>query len=240
MQPQDFGFEYQQKISSRARSLRVHIDRFGQVIVTTPKRYPQSLLHEFLTQSSGWIEKHVALHRRRSRVDGDGVGALLYFGVPYRIEIQLHAHGPTIEQKDSFIIVRPISPTPVSCALAVERWLKAEADRYMSKRIYELANEMNVSFSSLHMRDQSTRWGSCSASKRLQLNWRLIQAPKEVIDYVMIHELAHLVHMNHSERFWAYVERFDPAFLIHKKWLRFHGAALHKDFRNYPAFRSFK
>lgn len=88
------------------------------------------------------------------------------------------------------------------------------------------ADRMQVTYGNITIRDQKTRWGSCSARGNLNFNWRLILAPEEVLDYVVIHELAHRREMNHSERFWREVEQYCPDYRDRKKWLREHGTML--------------
>ncbi len=82
------------------------------------------------------------------------------------------------------------------------------------------------SFNRITIRDQKTRWGSCSARGTLSFNWRLMLAPPAVLDYVVVHELCHLTHMDHSKAFWAHVESVCPDYRIHRKWLKEHGQEL--------------
>ncbi len=86
---------------------------------------------------------------------------------------------------------------------------------------------LGVSFKRVSVKDQRTVWGSCTRAGNLNFNWRLSLAPDEVLDYLVIHELAHRAEMNHSRRFWAIVERVCPDHRHHRRWLRKHGAALH-------------
>ena len=87
--------------------------------------------------------------------------------------------------------------------------------------------EMGVTYGRLAIRDQKTRWGSCSRAGNLNFNWRLVLAPPAVLDYVVVHELAHRVELNHSVRFWRVVARYCPTMDEHRAWLRTHGATLH-------------
>lgn len=101
----------------------------------------------------------------------------------------------------------------------VKQFYKREAIKMMSERVEYWAQEMNLHPRQVRFRNQRTRWGSCSTRKTISLNWRLIAAPLEIIDYVIIHELAHLEHHNHSKNFWSLVEKFCPDYRASEKWL---------------------
>ena len=100
------------------------------------------------------------------------------------------------------------------------------AGRVIARRAEEYARQMQVTYKRITIRDQKTRWGSCSVKGNLNFNWRLILAPAEVLDYVVVHELAHLKEMNHSGRFWKQVETVMPDFAKHRLWLKQNGDML--------------
>lgn len=103
---------------------------------------------------------------------------------------------------------------------------KERAKEYMGERLEELSRKMGIAFVSMSVRNQKTRWGSCSAGGRLSFNCRLMMAPPEIIDYVLIHELCHLRHMNHSKAFWEEVSRWDPYYEEKRAWLKAEGRLL--------------
>ncbi|UCH51029.1 MAG: M48 family metallopeptidase [Chloroflexota bacterium] len=105
---------------------------------------------------------------------------------------------------------------------ALEQWFRTEAAKLINERTDKLGSQMGISYKRIVIRGQKTRWGSCSRKKNLSFNWKLIMAPQPVIDYVIIHELAHLKEMNHSKRFWALVAKYCPKWQEHKKWLKQH------------------
>lgn len=100
------------------------------------------------------------------------------------------------------------------------------AGRVIARRAEDYARQMQVTYKRITIRDQKTRWGSCSVKGNLNFNWRLILAPEEVLDYVVVHELAHLKEMNHSGRFWKQVETVMPDFAKHRLWLKQNGDML--------------
>jgi predicted metal-dependent hydrolase len=107
-------------------------------------------------------------------------------------------------------------------------WLKRQAHLDLKARVDLHARRLNLTPKRLFVRDQTTRWGSCSTSGALSFSWRLVLSPPFVLDYLAAHEVAHLGHMNHGPRFWALVERTMPRHEKARTWLRKHGASLHR------------
>lgn len=103
---------------------------------------------------------------------------------------------------------------------------RVRASEIFEKKVSMYASKMNVTIHRITIRDQKTRWGSCSAGGNLNFNWRLLLAPEEVLDYVVVHELAHRKEMNHSSRFWKIVEEFVPDYRTYRQWLRQYGENL--------------
>ncbi|MGB6766784.1 MAG: SprT family zinc-dependent metalloprotease, partial [Methyloceanibacter sp.] len=107
-------------------------------------------------------------------------------------------------------------------------WLKRQAHQDLKARVGVHANRLDLMPSRIFVRDQTTRWGSCSTTGALSFSWRLVLAPPFVLDYLAAHEVAHLGHMNHGPRFWGLVERTMPRHEEARSWLRKHGASLHR------------
>lgn len=101
--------------------------------------------------------------------------------------------------------------------------IRKQFSPYLVKRTHELAQQFGFDVKKIVIREQSTRWGSCSSTGTLSLNWRLLLAPTVVSDYVIIHELCHIKEMNHSKSFWALVAQFMPDYKRHKLWLKVNG-----------------
>ena len=104
--------------------------------------------------------------------------------------------------------------------------LAAQASRVIPERVAYYARIVGVTYGRITIRNQKTRWGSCSSGGNLNFNCRLMKAPTSVLDYVIVHELCHRLEMNHSPRFWALVEQVMPDYRVHRKWLREHGSSL--------------
>lgn len=104
-----------------------------------------------------------------------------------------------------------------------------EAGKKLAKKVFaekcrSYSVQMGVTYGTISIREQKTRWGSCSAKGNLNFNWKLVLMPEEILDYVVVHELAHRIQMNHSPAFWAIVERFVPDYKARRQWLKVNGA----------------
>jgi predicted metal-dependent hydrolase len=117
---------------------------------------------------------------------------------------------------------------PEHCARRLRDWLYAEAKRDLDARVAFHAARLGLTAKRLSMRDQASRWGSCSSTGVLSFSWRLILAPPHVLDYVAAHEVAHLGEMNHGPRFWALVRKTMPEMDKAKTWLSKNGVDLHR------------
>lgn len=109
----------------------------------------------------------------------------------------------------------------------LEKWYRKEAAAVFGEKAEEFAQALSVSFQDIRIKDQKSRWGSCSSKRNMNFNWRLLMAPEPVCDYVIIHELCHLVYMNHSPDFWNLVESVCPDYRQYKKWLKENGKQLY-------------
>ncbi len=109
---------------------------------------------------------------------------------------------------------------------AIEAQLRRLAARELPARVWELAKQHQFTVQRVTVRNQRSRWGSCSRRGTISLNWRLIQTPAHVSDYIILHELAHLRHLNHSQHFWQEVEKLCPSYLDAEKWLKIHRGRL--------------
>ncbi len=108
----------------------------------------------------------------------------------------------------------------------LEKWYRKQALSVIREKAEKYADILKVSYNDIRIKDQKSRWGSCSSRKNLNFNWRILMAPEPVCDYVIIHELCHLVYMDHSPRFWGFVEQICPDHKQHRKWLKENGERL--------------
>jgi predicted metal-dependent hydrolase len=216
-------------LSPKARKVWFKIGPDGTLEVVVPRKMPLRGLDDIIRQKSVWILKNVpdeAPGRHRSSVRFEHGAALPYLGTLYRLEVLNSASGEGSAGFDGERIVAhvPAPPRETDVRKAVVGWLKSEALRYIKARLSDLGK--GFGYGRVTVKDQRTRWASCSASGNLSFNWRTVLAPPDVVDYLIIHELAHLERPDHSRAFWKKVELLCPDYRRQEAWLKNSGRAL--------------
>jgi len=200
-------------------SLRISINAKAEIIVSAPKFMPEFMIRKFVEAQKTWIENNLAkVKKNQVAVKTD---ELYIFDKKYQVIINDQADKMGIFVRGEKIFVNNLSKkTPAKIAQQIEEFLKKTASKYIATRTQILAKKMGISYQHISLREQSSRWGSCSSHGNLNFNWRLVHYPPAIIDYVIIHELAHRLEMNHSKKFWEIVKKHDSEYLIHKGQLR--------------------
>jgi len=224
--------QYQLKRSWQARSLRLRMDQDGQILVRAPQLTPKILIDNFVAQNAAWIAKNRAKIQARAQARAEKPDEIKIFGQSYQLKFAYQpdlASGFVVAKKtllynSSLYALKPKANTQLTAAekTKLERFLRQTLKQYLNQRLPQLHQQMQIArpFGAVHVKDQSSRWGSCSSDGNLNFNYHLVQQPPVVIDYVLIHELAHLVHLNHSDQFWALVAKYDGNYKQHRRALR--------------------
>ncbi|AKM81553.1 MAG: hypothetical protein UT13_C0001G0593 [Candidatus Pacebacteria bacterium GW2011_GWF2_38_9] len=212
-------FTYQLKRSSRSSGIKIAIRANAQVLVTAPRFIPEFIIKKFVESQKEWIENNLAKSKKQqAEINHDEI---LIFDKKYQLVINNSAEKIGVEVRGEKIFVNNLSEkTPSKIKKQLEEFLKKTAFKYIGTRIQILSKKMGVTYNRLALREQSSRWGSCSSRGNLNFNWRLVHYPPAIIDYVIIHELAHRLELNHSKKFWEIVKKHDSEYLIHKGQLR--------------------
>jgi predicted metal-dependent hydrolase len=198
--------------SPRARRLSVRVFRNGRVEVIVPRRTSPRLVEQFLVQHRQWIDAKREVAARHAPPQEPFPPSHIQFaltGAAWRLHLGGGSVRPRLAASTSLLSVRG-SPTPDALRTLLRRWLLEAARAALVPLVAPLAETMAVRFNAVHVRRQRTRWGSCSTRGVISLNACLVFQPPEVVRYLLVHELAHTTHMNHSRRFWALVERHEP------------------------------
>jgi hypothetical protein len=231
--------------SPRSRGLRVVIHPVRGVVVTVPPAGrrgwadPTRHVHDFLAERERWLRRHLdrQAHERAQLAARGGLrdGATIRFrGEPHRLRIlpaRTGARRSTVERvggaDEDELIVRLAAPDRRPIEVVMGAWLKARARAALEREIRRQAAVLGVTPLAVSVRDQRTRWGSASRQGRLAFSWRLILAPAQALETVVIHELAHLRVFGHGPRFWAVVASRRPDHAVWRRWLRDHSTELH-------------
>lgn len=211
---------------ARRYTLRIHAAS-REVILTMPPRGSLKEAKEFAQKHGGWIAARLC---RLPVAAPFADGAIVPLrGVPHRVVHRPGVRGTvwteTAENGEALICVAGQAP---HIERRVSDYLRREAHRELEVASLRAAEQLGVTVKRISVRDQSSRWGSCSTTGVLSYSWRLILAPPFVLDYLAIHEVAHLVEMNHSPRFWRLVINLCPDANRAKTWLDVHGNDLHR------------
>ncbi len=230
------GVTYLLRRSERARRLRLSLDDDGNALVTLPSRAPVSAADAFVALRRDWIARQLqryAAERARHESRGplrDG-GTFVLSGQPHRLDVRVTSRTrTTIEHDDSIVPTIRILRAPADerpLAPVLERWLRREARAAVERRVTARAPQLGVTPTAVSIRDQRSRWGSASRAGRLSFSWRLVLAPPAVLDYVVVHELAHLAVFGHPPAFWSLVRSVVPEADAARRWLRAHARELH-------------
>jgi hypothetical protein len=206
--------------SARARHYRLSLRRDGVAVATIPLQGSEHEARRFVETNRGWLERARARQARRPRAaESWSPGtAVLWRGEMHPIRVVAGDRPRVCLAADVFSLrslegdLRP----------ALEAQFARRARIELPARAWELAAETGADLRRVGVRNQRSRWGSCSAGGVVSLNWRLIQTPDNVRDYIIYHELMHLREMNHSDRFWCAVEQVCPGWRAAERWLKHH------------------
>jgi predicted metal-dependent hydrolase len=207
-------------IRSFRKTLQVEIDTVGNIIVRAPQNMPETKITDFLRKHQGWIHKNIAKTNAQRLPLGYSTfehgTPVLYKGQLLQI-LFCELKSKAVEISDNIYVNELYAGHAKKIVLAK---FKREALFYAQKRILQLCAQNSLKVSKIRISSARTRWGSCSGKDSISISWRLIMAPPTVMDYVIFHELAHVIHKNHSKKFWELVGQFDKNYKISEKWLK--------------------
>ena len=220
---QQINYELRQA-RGRGISLKFNTDT-GRLVVATPEGQLTPSAQKFIQQKRNWILKNYGrvqdmYQQRQQFLSRFERGEMLYMGTWYPYQI-LQGKQRRVKLKDDqiTIVLRPTDGSPKPGAL-FHQALRALSKPYLKRRTLELANYTGVEVNRIFIKNQKSKWGSCSSKQNINLNWHVILLPQHLIDYLIVHELMHLKEMNHSPRFWKWVETYYPTYKEAEKELK--------------------
>jgi predicted metal-dependent hydrolase len=185
--------------------------------LSLPWRCPEHVARRFLEERAGWIEAQAG--RLPERIPLTFGAVIPVLGETRRI---VPAHSAEAVAADSF----PVLAVPARCEATVRRILRTQLRRFIEIQAYGHAQRIGTTIHAIRLADPHARWGSCGATGKLMFSWRLVFAPREVLEYVIAHEVAHLREAHHGAEFWALVEELCPLYRAQRHWLKTGGHVL--------------
>ena len=216
------------KVSARRRTIGLRVDANG-LTVHIPRRVSQSTLEQLLRDKSDWILRKISEWQDRPAAFEWRDGATLQFlgnDISLTLRQDSRNRAPTFDGIQ-LIVAQPNPDDIQTVQRKVAQWYAKQARADFTRRIELLAARLGVPTPPVYLSNARTRWGSCNSRGEIRLHWRLIQAPPHIIHYVVAHELAHLKEMNHSPKFWAWVEKLCPDYLQARQDLKARSSELH-------------
>jgi predicted metal-dependent hydrolase len=229
-----YEFEYSVNFSRR-RTVRIRLAGPGRLEVSAPTRMPRSEIEAMLHSKEAWIvrqtAKLAAIAASPLNVAAEPGAQLLFLGEARRLTV-LAAGGtrPAVSlEGDRLFVHLPVLPAAeqaAALAKVLRSWYVATARHELERRTMEWAGRLKVKPQRIFIREQKSRWGSCSSRGNINYNWRAVMAPPAVVDYLVVHELCHLRQPNHSPAFWELVAAAVPDYKEYRRWLRDSGQLL--------------
>jgi len=217
------------KRTNRAKTASLKVQE-GAVIVVVPKELPLEQIKKIVNDKHDWIIDKIALHSaaspasRNHYVSGE---AFPYLGRNYRLKV-LNGDYQALKLVNGRLqlTLRASAIQDYFTRGALIRWYKRNAERKFNEKAKRYAKIVGAQPRSTRIKSFKSRWGSCSAEGDIDFNWVVVMAPNRIVDYIVVHELCHLIHYDHSPKFWKEVERVMPDYKESKAWLKVNGHKL--------------
>jgi predicted metal-dependent hydrolase len=213
------NLDIEYRLSSRRKSIGIQVTIDGRVVVTVPRGATQADLARALEKHRAWIEAKVA--ERRAAWARIPEGTAFFLGQPYRLTALRGDRGAVSLTENSLKVSLPIG---ADLWPQLQVWYREKALGLLQERVDHFGSVMGLAPGPVALREWKRRWGECHPDGAVRFNWRLIMCPPAVIDYVVVHELAHLKVPGHNPRFWALVGKVLPDYAARRRWLNRTGA----------------
>ena len=213
-------------IRSRRKTVALVVTPEGHLEVRAPQRLSRDQIDDIVAQKAKWIFKNLARSRKasaavktRELVEG---ARIWYLGSSYLLHMSERGVA-RVQFSTGFCLPKSALPKAADLLTA---WYKNQARHFLTERTEYYARQFGLKYRSIRITSARTRWGSCSRLNALSFTWRLVMAPLDIIDYIVLHELAHILQKNHSRAFWEQVERMLPDYRSRRAWLKANGRLL--------------
>lgn len=217
---------YQVRVSQRARMVRLNITREKGLIVTIPRGFRPELLPSMLAEKQDWIEKTIeklsqtepAAKKKTLPAEFDLVSIGEKWQVVYKPR-EVKTVSLKVQARHVLMVEGRVTSHPAVRSL-LRRWLHERAEQVLPEWLERISRQLKLPYQDVSIRDQRTRWGSCSAQKNISLNQKLLFLPPDLVEYILVHELCHTIQMSHSSNYWKLVGQIMPDYKERRKQLR--------------------
>jgi predicted metal-dependent hydrolase len=224
----DFGFPVEVIRTGRTKSASIELDG-EKVKVTVPSNLSDQRIKTLIQQKTVWIKQKLQLQRESSPVKPKEYVSgetFQYLGKNYRLK-RLSGPSEGVKMKSGYLVITASEgASNDSVRASLEGWYKRLALSKLTEKTHRYAAFIGLEVGQVTVRDFKARWGSCYLSGDIAYNWRIIMAPQKVIDYVVVHELCHLLEHNHSSKYWKHVEAVARDYKECREWLKLYGSSL--------------
>lgn len=206
----------------KMKNITIRINNEGEVLVSAPQRVPNSYIESLIKEKESWIKEKLALveKRNKNQTTFNNKEIFYYLGVPYTIEIK-NSVQERCELKERLFIIYLKENSLEKRKKLITQWIYNNFYPYIIDRTMEIGKNIGYTPKVIKFRDMKTRWGSCNTLTRsITFNHQLYKKSKEIIDYVILHELAHIPYPHHQKEFWDFVEKYIPDWKLKRKQLR--------------------
>lgn len=223
--------------NSRIQKSRLVVSPEEGLVVESPRKLDIQKAHRLITKRQDWVIdalQHIKLKQKKASEIKKHINSILVFGQEKIISIKVNQTRNYVLETNHAIYLGFMKKRvrKIEVELKLEEWLKEKAKRYLPLRVKQL-NRGRFKIAQVFIKDQKTIWGSCSSEGNINLNWRLIMAPRFASDYIIYHELCHTRYLNHSPRYWKIVEQVCPRYQKAEDWFQEYGFLLHINLFNW-------
>ncbi len=222
--------EVQVERTNRKRTISLQVKN-NKLIIKTPRGVSKKILYDLIQRKQNWIKKRAILNieeqnlKNREFIDNE---KFYYRGNEYRLSLIL-GRKEAVKIEEGLLQVWYVDDHSIARSTIkrlLEDWYLKESTKVLKARTEELAQQMKVQPCGITVKNHNSKWGSCTPNNKISYNWRIIMAPDCIIDYLIIHELSHIIEPNHSKNFWYQVGNYCKDFKKKRKWLRENGHKL--------------
>jgi len=208
----------------KRKTMLISIENDGSVLIKLPEGTKKESVNRLLKNKEKWILNKVALVLDRPKLNKDEI-LYLGFAYSYKVIVQQFLNKDFIYFNGQEFYVNVKDEKSIKKVLEI--WLRKSCEKMINEKIEKYRDRFNISPKEIKVKEQKTRWGSCSHDNKLMFNWKLIMATEESLEYLVVHEMCHMIHKNHSKDFWDLVFEIMPTYKLGSHWLKDKGYLLY-------------